>query len=407
MLKAGHNLLLNKRRWQIRAVRPVVERVFDLEAIGASEASLGMTRQLRAVLYGDDLFIEQHHQRCWHGHLQHDWIENEYDAVLQCKPATWLDVLNAHTRHPAVGRLKNDFSWSYSRAAKYQHCPRAYYYHYYAAWEGWQENAPAPVRRAYLLKNLTDVPRWVGTLVHETLKFALARLKAGQPVPEIDLIKQMHVRAKAVFANSQSGRYQRYPSQLIGFQEHYYQTGLAETTWPAAWAQAKRCVRAFLNSSLYAHLRQQPAIAFLDIKTLQSFTVAGEKVWVQMDLARRDGHSMYIYDWKSGSAADEPALRQQLAVYGLYFQQTWPEIAAGEVTVRGIVYALDEDRLIEFELSPVTLQEIQAKIENSIGQLKGLLLDPGLNLAELQNFPMIEDRRVCRHCQFRELCGRA
>ncbi|MFC1976505.1 hypothetical protein ACFLXQ_08910, partial [Chloroflexota bacterium] len=199
--KARQNLLLNNRLWTIRQVSSLGRRNLAFEVIGASAASLGMTRRMKAIRYGDDLFIEQRHRGYWYGHLQQDWVEHERGSALACKPATWPDLLNIHTSHPASGNLKNEFSWSYSRAAKYKDCPRAYYYHYYAAWEGWQANAPAPVKRAYLLKNLTSLSRWAGNLVHESIKFALTRLKAGQPVAAGDLTKRMHTRAQADFAD--------------------------------------------------------------------------------------------------------------------------------------------------------------------------------------------------------------
>ena len=74
--------------------------------------------------------------------------------------------------------------------------------------------------------------------------------------------------------------------------------------------------------------------------------------------------------------------------------------------IRGIVYALAEDRLFEFELDDSFLGETQAAVDTDIAYLRGLLLDPEANLADLRRFPMIDDLEVCRRCRFRELCGR-
>jgi hypothetical protein len=406
LLKAGQNLLLNNRLWHLRQIHSVGARTWELEAIGASTAALGMTRQMMAVQYGADLFIQQRQQGpYWHGHLQQDWVDTEHGPALNCQPTTWLDLLAVHTRHPPSSDLKNEFSWSYSRAAKYRQCPRAYYYHYYAAWEGWQPDAPEPVRRAYLLKNLTDLSRWVGTLVHDSLKFALARLKAGQPVTEGALLKRMRARAQADFDNSHSGRYRQQPNQLTGFQEHYYQINLAPSAWQAALAEAEQYLHTFMKSAFYADLRHQPVATFLHVEELRSFALAGTKLWVQLDLARRVGDTIFLYDWKTGPI-DLEEWRQQLGVYGLYFQRTWPQIAAAKVSLQAVVYWLVEDRLIEFELDEQMLQEVQAAVESSMAQLQGLLLDARTNLAELRRFPMIDDLSVCQCCQFRELCER-
>ncbi|MEW5958251.1 MAG: PD-(D/E)XK nuclease family protein [Chloroflexota bacterium] len=404
MLKAGQSLLLNNRRWHLRQVRSREARQLELEAIGVSEAAQGMTRRLTAIQYGDELFIAKKRiQEYWYAHLEQDWRDDELGPILACRSATWLDLLDAHTRHPAAGELKNEFSWSYFRAARYRQCPRAYYYHYYAAWEGWRKDAPAPVQRAYLLKNLTDLSLWGGNLVHESIKFAVARLKAGQIVPETDLIERMYSRARADFEDSRSGRYRRQPNQLTGFQEHYYRVGLPPSAWQAAWTRAEQLLRTFLQSALYAHLRRQSPATFLDVEELRAFTLAGAKVWVQLDLARREEDTIIVYDWKTGPV-EEAEVRQQLGIYGLYLRQAWPEPVKG---VRGIVYALAEDRLLEFELDEPALQETQAAVEAGIAELRARLLEPRSNLAELRRFPMIDDLAECRRCQFRELCGRA
>lgn len=402
-LKPGQSFLLNNRLWSIRLVEPAGGRCLVIEAIGASEAAQGMTRHLKAIQYGPTLFIEQRRGGYWCADLERDWQETDYGPVLNGRPATELDLLAAHTRWPASSDLKNNFSWSYTRAGRYRSCPRAYYYHYYAAWEGWLPDAPQPVKQAYLLKNLTDLSRWSGVLVHDSIKFALARLKAGQPIAAPDLIKQMHRRAQADFESSQSGQYRQQPNQLTGFVEHHYRTGLTEAAWQSARRNVELRLQTFINSALYAFLCRQPPDTFLDVETLQSFFIGQTKVWVQLDLARHDGEMIYLYDWKTG-LVDEAELRQQLAVYGLYARQAWPEWKT--LPLRGIVYALADDRMIEFDLNEVILYEAQTSIQESITQLKDLLLDHEANLAEMRRFPMINDLSICRRCQFRTLCGR-
>jgi hypothetical protein len=402
-LRPGQSFLLNNRLWSIRQVEPAEGRCLEIEAIGASEAAQGMTRHLKAIQYGQTLFIEQRRGGYWRADLERDWQETDYGPTLTCRPATELDLLAAHTRWPASGDLKNNFSWSYSRASRYRYCPRAYYYHYYAAWEGWLPDAPQPVKQAYLLKNLTDLSRWTGVLVHDSIKFALSRLKAGQPIAANELISQMHRRAQADFETSWSGQYRQQPNQLAGFAEHHYRTGLTEAAWQTARRNAEHHLQTFISSALYASLRRQSPDTFLDVETLQSFFIGQTKVWVQLDLARYDGQTIYLYDWKTG-AVDEAELLQQLAVYGLYARQAWPEWET--IPLQGIVYSLTDDRIIEFDLSETVLYEAQTSIQKSITQLKDLLLDQQANLAEMRRFPMINDLSVCQHCQFRTLCGR-
>lgn len=402
-LANGQSLLLNNRLWTLRQSRQLKGRRLELEVVGASEASLGMTRRMTAFLYGSELFIEQRRGGYWQANLEQDWIDGEWGPGLQCRPATPFNLFDSHTQHPAQDKFKNQFSWSYSRGAKYRHCPRAYYYHYYAAWEGWLPHAPPPVKRAYLLKNLTNLAAWTGTLVHEAIKFAMARLKAGQTVADDILIKQMRRRIQSEFNDSENGRYRQKPNQFTGLQEHYYQTGLSPAMPAEVQTKAERLLRTFLKSPLYASLQQQPPVTFLDVESLQSFTVTGTKVWVQMDLARHADGVIYLYDWKTG-AVNPTEVQQQLGIYGLYARQAWPPLA--QVPIRGRVYALADDRLLEFDLDDASLQAAQTAVEADIARLQSLLLNPQNNLAELRRFPMIDDLSVCQSCQFRELCNR-
>ena len=402
-LRPGQNLLLNNRLWSLWQVLPGEGRQLTIEAIGASEASFGMTRRLTAIQYGSELFIEQRRGGYWQANLERDWQQSDNGPVLVCRPANALDLLNVHTQSPALGQLTNEFSWSYSRSAKYRFCTRAYYYHYYADWEGWCPESPPPVRTAYLLKNLTDLSRWIGAMVHDSLRFALARLRAGRPVSRDDLVGQMYRRAQADFESSQNGRYQQQPNALVGFQEHYYKISLDKTTWQTSWQRAEQRLDTFLTSELYDRLGQYPPDSFLDVETLHSFSLAETKIWVQLDLARFDGHRIEIYAWKSG-ASDSVEIRRQLGVYGLYLRQTQPEWR--HVPIRGMVYNLVDDRQEEVGLDPTTLEAVETEIKADIAHLRGLLVEPQANLAEINRFPMIDDRAICRGCQFRELCGR-
>ena len=56
--------------------------------------------------------------------------------------------------------LTNDFSWSKSRHEKLSECLRAYYFHYYRSWGGWDRAAPAEARELYTLKKLGNRFTW-------------------------------------------------------------------------------------------------------------------------------------------------------------------------------------------------------------------------------------------------------
>ncbi|MCB9079532.1 MAG: Dna2/Cas4 domain-containing protein, partial [Anaerolineaceae bacterium] len=159
----------------------------------------------------------------------------------------------------------------------------------------------------------------------------------------------------------------------------------------------------FLQSELYTRLGQYSSDTFLEVETLHSFALAETKIWVQLDLARFDGQVIEIYAWKSGES-DQASLRRQLGVYGLYLRQTYPEWH--DKPLKGLIDYLTDNRQEEIALDPATLEAVEQEIKADIAHLRGLLVEPQINLAKIERFPMIDDRAICRSCQFRELCGR-
>ena len=57
-----------------------------------------------------------------------------------------------------MGILKNEFTWSASRARTFDYCPRQYWWNYYGSWGGWDRDCTREAREAYMLKNLAN--RW-------------------------------------------------------------------------------------------------------------------------------------------------------------------------------------------------------------------------------------------------------
>ena len=53
-----------------------------------------------------------------------------------------------------MAELKNKLTWSASRHGTFSYCKRQYWWGYYGSWGGWNRDAPAQAREAYMLKNL-------------------------------------------------------------------------------------------------------------------------------------------------------------------------------------------------------------------------------------------------------------
>ena len=59
---------------------------------------------------------------------------------------------------------------------------------------------------------------------------------------------------------------------------------------------------------------------------------------------------------------------------------------------------------LKVRVSSKLVEETQQYIEKSIKEMKALLDDPIENIASIDKFPKIENKNICKHCSFKEIC---
>jgi CRISPR/Cas system-associated exonuclease Cas4 (RecB family) len=121
-----------------------------------------------------------------------------------------------------------------------------------------------------------------------------------------------------------------------------------------------------------------------------------------MDLAfRRADGRVVIVDWKTGRS--EGRFNEvQVACYALYAaEQGWVR-SAEEIETQLVYLALS--RTVSRRLTAATLDRVRSFVRRSADGMRALLTDVITNVAREQDFPRIDDPRVCRRCNFRRLC---
>jgi hypothetical protein len=310
--------------------------------------------------------------------------------------------------------LENTFSWSSSRASTFGRCLRAYWWQYYGAWGGWESDAPAEAREAYLLKNLSTRWAWVGTVVHSVIEHLLKRLHrralGGQLRFEKEAVDVAHEIEETTrlmrlhFRESKRGEYRASPKRRFGLAEHEYGEPVSDEEWRGFHDKAVQAVEGFLRSEVFAKIRASDPATWLPIEALDKFQLEGTDVWAAPDFGLRlpDGGGE-IYDWKTGAVAPE-ANRLQLACYTLYAEARHgidPERVRSH-----LVYLGPSVEVHDFTLTRAELDEARRTIRASMDAMRARLADPNANRADREDFPMTEDRGRCAVCVFRRLCGR-
>jgi hypothetical protein len=317
-----------------------------------------------------------------------------------------------------VKALENQFTWSTSRDGAFQRCRRQYWWQYYGSWGGWDRNAPAEAREAYVLKNLATRWAWVGTAVHETIEALLRKhlAAAGEAgelafekprLPTVDVegeVEALTQRMRDQFRESREGHYRSRPKKAFGLVEHEYADAVARSEWQAMSDKAREALRSFLVGPVFERIRASDARRWLPIEHLGQFDFEGTPVWAVLDFALRTPEdAVEIYDWKTG-AVDPHGNRPQLVCYALYVEAAHG-VPPSRVTSR-LVYLGPRPEVHDVRVGPEDIAEVAGFMRSSIGAMRGLLTDPARNATRKEDFPMTDELEKCRVCSFRRLCHR-
>ena len=301
--------------------------------------------------------------------------------------------------------ITNDLSWSVSRAALFQTCQRAYYFHYYGSWGGWDKRATDICRTLYMLKQMKTLAMWAGTIVHDTIRETLTSYAAATiAFPDTAMLQNLAVeKLRAGWREAVKKTYLESPKATNLF-ELYYGNGLTlprEVT-DALKARVLECMENFSMSPAVAKIKSTPFAQWRPIDVLDSFELDGLKVWAAPDFAYSDSDGFFhIIDWKTGSENREN-LRLQLACYALFAMQKW-SVGLEQIVLEG-VFLRDGGRVSPYSISQESLSVAKEQIQRSAAAMASKITDKEKNLVDEEACPCSPTPEHCSNCFFRQVC---
>lgn len=298
---------------------------------------------------------------------------------------------------------RNEFSWSVSRMKEFDFCLRHYYWMRYGSWGGSDADAAPEPREAFILKYVTSLSHYVGSIIHRTCARFWQDWQKGKRLSAEEARRNTIRALYAGVGESERGGWQRRVSSGTHLFEHVYGGDLSEERLARARDRITRSLDGFYNLDVVQ--RAQAADQTVDIVSVEKrehFELAGTTVHLVMDLVVREPDGGYfIWDWKSGEKGQVDKF--QGAVYALYGQGAWG-VPLDQVRM-GLAY-LQPQAVQELALTAEVLTETQARIEASIGAMRARLRDAKENVAHVDGFPMASELARCSGCVFKRLCGR-
>ncbi len=279
--------------------------------------------------------------------------------------------------------------WSTTRSDTFRSCRRRYFFQYYAKYD-----REIPLERIQLLRGLSSIPMTVGTAVHEVLAVLLRRLlRSGEPIDGERFWRHVDRTVRELLS-------------FTSLMEVHY--GQRPAPQPEELLEPVRaCLENVLTSGRYAWLREHlpadPAY-LIEPPGYGEARLKGLKIYAKVDVLFQVGGDTLILDWKTGR--QDPAKHgRQLLGYAAWAEHNL-QIPAEQIRCL-VAYLLPNYSEIEKQPSRGDLEALAGDVAAEIEQMQDLCQFPERNIPLAKEaFPLTVHRSTCRHCQFRELCGR-
>ena len=303
-----------------------------------------------------------------------------------------------------MGKIEQSYAWSNSRIKTLRECAWRYHLTYHTSWEGWLTSAPQEKRRAYMLKQMTNLPMWVGSIVHDIIEEIIT---TGRTTGEWKTLQQAQndgvQTLRKGWKQSVGKRWQGSPKKNINLAEHFYQEEIEPAKLASYKQKVLRSLKAFYDMPLFSVLQNLPKEDWLTLEDFQKFQLnTGEEVTVKIDCGFRYKGKVYLLDWKTGMVSD--SVIDQLITYSMYaLKQGWADKPEDIIIIPVYLAAFAE---LGEQATPhldVTMQHIKRQA-GIIRSEYPMLVEAFENKDNASFFERTDNENACTKCFFGDMC---
>jgi hypothetical protein len=305
--------------------------------------------------------------------------------------------------------LTNDFSWSKSRHEKMSQCQRAYFFHYYGSWGGWEATAPKEVRQLYVLKKLHNRFTWAGAIVHSAIRDVLMASRHGRSLDPEQVMGRVHGVMRQDYAFSRGRGYwrDRHRKEFSGLVEHEYDEPVSPEEWRANWENVRSALGWFFQSRWVEVARSLAPKQWLELDLMDYersiFHLDGVKVFAVPDFAYldEDGAAMMV-DWKTGRVRE--GYDEQVLGYAIYLSSRY---GLSIDRIRAALVYLNEGVEQTVRIDGKSIEAFRESFTQSVAAMRGLLTEEAGNVPLPESFfSKTDELQLCQRCVFRRPCGK-
>jgi len=303
-----------------------------------------------------------------------------------------------------MGKIELTYAWSESRVKCLRECMWKYHLTYNVAWLGWLPSAPQEKQRAYMLKNMTNLPMFVGSVVHDTIEevITIARQTGAWRTLEqaqYDAIQ----RLRKGWKQSTDKRWQMSPKKNVNLAEHFYHEEISKDQLDNYKRKVLASLKALYDCPLFTIIKGLNKDDWLTLEDFQKFQLnTGEEVTVKIDCGFRYKGKVYLLDWKTGRVSE--SVIDQLVTYSMYaLKQGWAKKPEDIVIIPVYLTAYADLGERATPHLDVTMQHMKRQA-GIIRSEYPLLTEAFQNKNNPSYFRRTDNEHACTRCFFRDMC---
>lgn len=295
-----------------------------------------------------------------------------------------------------------DVVWSHSRRSTLEQCPRRYYYEYFGASSRLAVGEPNKQRLRFL-KSLQGRHERAGTIVHQLIANWVRKAQSGERWTNERMARwgrQLFERDVQFSLRWPDGNptiaKDKFPPLLL--REFHHRERNARELCQESVKRIGDALMAFVDAVAFEPFRLGAAQPGSRVE--EGFQIQGLpcRTKGKVDLAFVNDGTVYVADWKLGVSDGTGATSLQLAAYGIWAREQFPEAA----TIRVFKAFLADSVAREYAVTKQLEGAVRARIVQD-SQRMALLQGYGAD-AQTEAFTACAQPRVCALCKYRSIC---
>lgn len=289
---------------------------------------------------------------------------------------------------------KNEFSWSLSRHNLFNQCKKAYYFHYYASWGGWLDEAPPSRKSLYRLKQIKTEKEWLDELILE----AMAKAIKKEIEPSIHSIKSYCFRkAYAQLISLQNKEYLEDPKKLSLFSKYYGRESVSDIK--ERISDRMNNIFEALNCESVISMLNKNYLDIISSNEFVKFSLGEIPIWCKTGFIYHDNDEITINNFRFNDFREDAAWAFSGAIVLIYALKNL--LRHNKKLEVAATFVYDKKTLPVYSCMN-TRETAEIILSSAKDMVRYLSPD---NDANKDNFPKCSDKEKCRTCNFMEACA--